>query len=234
MFYYKRKLTYADLMPLIKELRTYLSENAILVSPQTEETLETFLVTSKNKEIVPREYAAQYIALVSAKMLYMVPFNNDETKYLVCFDQQASGIEPTVSPSHVRLPKLSYLTTLTAEDFFKFITLISTAKNTASNDSLRLFPSTINLQSIQSSIFEPFFVLLRTNWRFNLEYAAPRWTPRKALTFLSSLFPSKENQLAALQYLIAVQGENTLYFPADTSVELELDWPQISSTYCRQ
>ena len=144
----------------------------------------------------------------------------------------SKGPISTVTPSHIRLPKLSHLITLVPDDFFLLMKLLATAKNTQTGDSLSLNLGSCGIQSLEFTPLDPFFTKLRVNYRMNPEYCDRKWTPRDAIKFLSKLEPTTENQLAAMQYLTVLQNEDILYFPLESMVNLELEWDQVDDNYC--
>lgn len=178
-----------------------------------------------------RKYYERYWSNLSiAGYVDVVPYDDDHIQLYIT--EKAVGPVHTISPTHVRLPKLSYLITLCPEDFFALLRLIATAKNTQSKDSLSLNPPAAGVPDLNSSALEPFFMLLRTNYRMNADYCDRKWTDREAIKYLAELEPTRDNQLCAMQYLTALQNPDLLYFPIETSIELELDWQQVSDDYC--
>lgn len=144
----------------------------------------------------------------------------------------AEGKIQTVTRTHVRLPKLSHLITLCPKDFFLLLSLIATAKNTQTGDSLALNPATCGISDINNTGVGQFFTKMRVNYRINDEYCDRKWTPRDAIAFLSKLEPTQENHLAAMQYLTVLQNSDILYFPLESMINLELNWEQVDDDYC--
>ena len=230
MPFYRKKITYDELAPFVQKFRDFLRQNCSLVKEADDYAQEVFFVDKSQSEYIRSTFEKSWNALACAGFLEATPF--DYNHIMVYFYEKADGPIQTVTPSHVRLPKLSYLITLTPEDFFTLLKLVATAKNTQSKDSLALNPPAAGIQSLAKSTLSPFFTLLRTNYRFNIEYCDRKWTPRDAIKFLSTLEPTRDNQLSAMQYLTALQNPDLLYFPIETSIELELDWQQVSDDYC--
>lgn len=230
MPFYRRKVTYDELAPLVQQFRDFLRQNCSLVKEADEYSQEVFLVDKKESNRIRVTFEKSWNALACAGFLEAVPF--DYNHIMVYFYEQADGPVQTVTPTHVRLPKLSYLITLCPEDFFALLRLVATAKNTQSQNSLSLNPPAAGLTSLSNSPLEPFFTKLRTNYRFNIDYSDRKWTPRDAIKYLADLDATRDNQLSAMQYLTALQNPDLLYFPIETSIELELDWQQISDDYC--
>lgn len=232
MPFYRRRITYADAAPAIQKVRKILRDKFPVVAEADHEFGETFLITPDNFNAVDNyEFVGLVLNLERLGYLQRSPWADDGT-FCMTFTEKADGPKPTISPSHVRLPKLSYLITFTPEDFFTLFRLLATARNTPSKDSLALNPAAAGIESLSNSPLDPFFLLMRTNYRMNPDYADKKWTSRKAIEFVSTLEPTRDNQLSAMQYLTALQNPDILYFPIITSIELQLDWEQVSDDYC--
>lgn len=230
MPFYRKRLTYDEIAPFVQKFQTFLRANSSVVQEAGDGKQEVFLVDTSISREFERQYIDMYSPLSYAKMIHVAPY--DYHHILVYFDPKAEGPMPTVSPTHVRLPKLSYLITLVPADFFTLLQLIATAKNTPAKDSLSLNPAAVGITSIASSALHPFFTLLRTNYRLNAETADRKWTSRDAIKQIAHLDPTRENHLVAMQYLTALQNPDLIYFPLEARLDLDLDWEQADNNYC--
>lgn len=199
-------------------------------APDEHDPIECFYANTQTYRSWPVEHLQRINALRVANLLVMVPVDKDG--FYIFSTNNSNGPIPTVTMSHIRLPKLSHLITLVPSDFFLLMRLIATAKNTPSGDSLSLNLGSCGIQSLDYTPLSPFFMKLRTNYRMNPDYCDRKWTPRDAIKFLSKFEPTIENQLAAMQYLTVLQNEDILYFPLDSMVNLELEWEQVDDDYC--
>ena len=232
MAFYRKRMTYDELAPHVAKFREFLRLNCPVVREAGDDGDEVFYVDRAKSETIRKTFEHYYSALTVAGFITCVPISADYSALFLYFNEKANGPKPTVTPTHIRMPKLSYMITLCPEDFFALLRLISTAKNTNTKDSLALNPPAAGIMDLPASPLAPFFMLLRTNYRMNPEYCDKKWTPRDAIAYLADLEPTRDNQLSAMQYLTALQNPDLLYFPIETSIELELDWEQISDDYC--
>lgn len=230
MPFYRKKVTYDEMAPYIKKFKEWLRLNASFVGMQEDLGHEEVFLVDRTKPSPNKAYDNYWSNLLSAGYIDIVPL---DYAHVFCYVMDsANGPVHTVSQTHIKLPKLSYLITLCPEDFFSLLRLLDTAKNTPSKDSLTLNAPLAGIDSLATSALEPFFMKLRTNYRMNPDYCDRKWTSREDIHFLANLEPTRDNQLSAMQYLTARQNNDLLYFPVDTSVELELDWPQVNDEYC--
>lgn len=167
-----------------------------------------------------------------ANFAQFIPWETDASVGIIYINEKADGQMQTISPSHVRLPKLSHLICLTPEDFFGLLRILDTAKNTQQGNSLALNPAAAGYSSIDNSSLYPYFTKMRVNYRMNTDYCDRKWTRREDIHFLAPLQPTRDNQLSAMQYITAQQNNDLLYFPVESVVNLELDWPQATDEYC--
>lgn len=205
-------------------------QNAKIVrAPTDDENVEVFYATYAEYRRWPDEMLRIINALRVANFLLMTPLGEG---FYLFNTETANGPTPTITPTHIRLPKLSHLITLVPSDFFLLLRLLATAKNTQTGDSLSLNFGAAGIQNLAFSAIDQFFIKLRVNYRMNPDYCDRKWTPRDAIKFLANLEPTRENQLSAMQYLTVLQNEDLLYFPLDAMIDLELDWEQVSDDYC--
>lgn len=234
MAFYRRRTTYADYAPHIQEVRQTLRQR-FPVEPEADPALgEAFLVDFPN-HIAPAsdtKLVNTIFNLTNAGYIKQAPFGKDGWPMILYITEKADGPKPTVSRFHIRLPKLSYLITLVPEDFFLLFRIIANAKVTSTNDSLTLNFPAAGVDDLSGSPLQPFFMPLITNYRMNQEFCDKKWTSYEVIKFIAAIEPTRDNQLSAMQYLTAMQNPDLLYFPVETSVELELDWEQTTDDYC--
>lgn len=234
MAYYRRRATYADFSPFIQRTRLTLRNRFPVVAEADPALGEAFLVDFPNHEAPVEDTALinTIYNLQNAGYIRMCPFDKDGWPILLYITEKADGPQPTITRSHVRLPKLSYLITLTAEDFFLLFRLIANTKVGPSGDSFIINFPAAGVDNLSQSTLMPFFMPLITNYRMNPDYCDKKWTSYDVVKFIAALEPTQHNQLYAMQYLTAMQNPDLLYFPVETSVELELDWEQTTDDYC--
>lgn len=232
MPFYKRRFTQEELAPHIQKFKLFLRTNSSVVQDLTDTNQEGFLLTKDTFDKMKKDDSLynMYSFLVGANHAYLVPFDYNNVAYF--FKESADGPVATVSSTHIRMPKLSHLITLTPHDFFALLRLVSTSKKTPAGDSLSLNPAAAGLQSLEQSTLTQFFTKLRTNYRMNPDYADRKWTVKDCVSRVADLEPTRENQLMAMQYLTAMQNSDLLYFPLETSIDLELEWEQMDDNYC--
>ena len=220
MPFYRHQLTFAQLEPLIETFLEFLRNEATIVKDSTEEDdCEVFFIDLTISELFKTKYRAQAYTLVAAGYMQQVPFDNEHL--LIYYDPHKQGIQQTVSPRHLRIPKLTYLMPLTPEDFFNYFYILHTSKN-ASFNTLSL-----NLSALDpKSVIYAFFTKLKVNYRLNIKIASPHWTPRELIAILANIPPTRDNQLAALQYLAVAENEDVAYFPTESMLALDLEWKE--------
>lgn len=232
MAYYRRHLTYDEVAPHIQKLRLWLRQNCPVVKEYEEFGEESFFLDEhtipQSLELFKRElYVTQ-----NGGYSRFVPWVADGHLGVVILTTKADGPIPTVTPTHIKLPKLSHLICLTPEDFFGLLRILATAKNTQTGNSLMLNPAAAGYDSLETSPLYPYFTKMRVNYRMNPDYTDKKWTTRSDIKYLSDLEPTRDNHLAAMQYLTTAQNKDLLYFPVESVVQLELDWQQITDDYC--
>lgn len=233
MPYYRRHLTFDEVAPHIQKLRLWLRQNCPVVKEYEGEFCEeAFYFNEHQIKVMLDQFRHELLICQNAGFAEFIPLVTDRTIGIVLMKKSADGPMTTVTPTHIRLPKLSHLICLTPDDFFGLMRIINTAKNTQTGNSLMLNPAAAGYDSIETSPLYPFFTKMRVNYRMNPEYADKKWTDRKDIKFLADLEVSRDSHLSAMQYLTAKQNSDLLYFPVESVVQLELDWQQATDEYC--
>jgi hypothetical protein len=221
MAFYRKKITYDIISPLIQDFKNYVRDCGILVKEAGENNQEVFLLNKESLDIIHTKYKNQYALLLSSDMVLIAPVDNDN--FLLYFLPDAEGPIPTVSITHIRIPKLSYLITLVPEDFFLLFRILSSAKLSPSKNALSINLPALGISQLTETNIGQFFVLLRTNYRIVPHFADKKWTSYEIIHKIATLAPTRDSQLSAMQYLTAAQNADLLYFPAETAILLELD-----------
>ena len=213
----KRRYSYQSCAPFIARLRQFLCVHAEKII-DIEYEGECYYYNSMNPKD-RAEFEALYPIPASAGFIRIVPH---ETGIFIYFVKEADGYRPTVSKTHFRLPKLSHLITLVPSDFFTFFSILDTS-NSLTNDTISLNLPAANINSIPP-ILQPFFILLRTNYRINPDFADKKWTQREHVTTIAS-HPSIDelSQLHCMQLLTLTQNADLTYFPTETALALEIE-----------
>lgn len=233
MPYYRRHLTFDEVAPHIQKLRLWLRQNCPVVKEyQGEFCEEAFLFDESQSKTLLETFRRELFICQNAGYSEFIPLTTDRSIGVVLMKKSADGPMTTVTPTHVRLPKLSHLICLTPEDFFGLMRIINTAKNTQTGNSLMLNPAAAGYDSIETSPLYPFFTKMRVNYRMNPEYADKKWTSREVIKFLAGLEVTRDTHLSAMQYLTVCQNNDLLYFPMESVIQLELDWQQATDEYC--
>lgn len=231
MAFYRNKITYADLAPKVQKFRSFLQQHAKLMNDPVADNYEAYFFDAALQSEVRVRFQREFQALTVCGFIQIVPFYPPGE--IIYIYESEEIVKPTISATHIRLPKLSCLITLVPHDFFAILRLIDTAKNTPTKDSLSLNFPAAGLTSLTGTPLEPFFLLLRTNYRMNPDYADRKWTLRSAISTVADLDPTFENQLFAMQYLTTLQNDDLLYFPCEAAVTLDIEFEQINNDYCR-
>ena len=233
MAFYRHRLTYDEIAPYIQKLRIWLRTNCPVAKEYQEFGDEAFFMDEHTIPTSLDEFKNLLYVTQNAGFTKFVPWVADGHLGTMIICENADGPMPTITPTHVKLPKLSHLICMTPEDFFGLMKVITTAKNTQTGNSLTLNPIAAGYNSLERSVLYQFFTKMRTNYRMNPDYCDRKWTSRDDIKFLAALEPTRDNQLSAMQYLTTSQNKDLLYFPVETVVNLELDWQQIADDYCQ-
>lgn len=232
MPYYRKRLSYDEIAPHLQKFRLWLRTNCPVVEEYQEFGDEAFFFDENTIHQSVDQFRKELYVMQSVGFASFTPWLVDGKVGLIQINEKADGQMPTISPSHIRLPKLSHLITLTPDDYFGLLRLINTAKNTQTGNALSLNPAAAGYSSIDTSPLYPFFTKMRVNYRMNPDYCDKKWTRREDIAFLAKLQPTRDNQLSAMQFITAHQNNDLLYFPVETVVNLELDWQQVTDEYC--
>lgn len=233
MAYYRKHVEYAEIAPLIQNLRLWLRSNCPVVK-EYEDGVEAFLVTADRYASIDNQFRNQVFLCQNAGYCQFVPmFGDDETIGILTFSELADGEPQTVSFTHVRLPKLSRLICMTPKDFFTIIKIIYQAKVNQTGNLLMINPPAAGyIDEWEGSFLYPYFVKVRSNYRIAPDRADKKWFLRKNLGTIANLPPTQENQLYAMQYITALLNRDIDFFPAESVINLELDWQQYHDDYC--
>lgn len=225
---YGKRPTYIQMRPHIQELLSYLRENCPVLQEYKEGDREVFLLLPQEHRDFMLRFNRIYPALKAGGFLELIPWDSEAS--VLVFDPAAQGRINTITPTHMRLPRLGHLITLTSGDFRDFFVLVANAKNVSNCTSLTLNPPLINYPTIEATPFNHFFEKLITNYRFDLRYVSANWTPRSLIKYIAA---HQISQLEALQLLAVAQDSSITQIPAETTINLELEWPQVADEYCR-
>lgn len=188
---------------------------------------EAFYADKQAMDKIESLYKNIYGMMRLGDFIETAPLNYDWSEIMIYVLEDKEAFLPTVSKTHVRLPKLSHLITLTAEDFFSLFKLIASGRVAPYGNSF-VIPGEMEI----APAIAQFFVTNDKTWRTNPEFADKKWTERQDIEFIASLDPTRDNQLSAMQFLTARQNPDLLYFPLESSIALELDLEQIDENYC--
>ncbi len=227
--FYKQRMNKTEAERALKEFKTFCSLYCQAIT--TDDLSETAFFF--NPGDYDKLHQQKIITWIRIMRMYNegvdMPFGDG---YVVFFTPQPQNFKPTASKTHLKMPKLSHLITLSPEDFFTLIQILYSSETLSSNSLLKLDLESVNINDIESETIAPFFKKERINYRLNHEFCDRKWTRREALHVIADLEPTEVNAYYAMQYLTAIQNPDLLYFPLNTAVELELDWPQITDDYC--
>lgn len=231
MPFYRKKAAFHTIENSAEPLLLFLRQNCAVIKEDDGTTplfdvREAFYADAEAMDKISTLYKNIYGMMRLGEFMEVAPLNYDWTEVMIFVLKDKGSFMPTISRTHIRLPKLSHLITLTPEDFFIVFRFLAVGMTGPYSNSLAI-PADITLPPA----ITPFFVTNDKMWRTNPEFADRKWTWRGDIEFVSSLEPTELNQLYAMQYLTAKQNEDLLYFPVESAVQLELDWDQISEDY---
>lgn len=224
--------TYTQAQPQLAEMERYLAAYAEKV-PECDnsykEDCNIFIMGNRDYGTMQKKLAKNMQVLIYSGWVQEIPWSSTETAVIIPKQGAADGSTLTLSKSHVRLPQLSYLITLTPLDFFEFFSLL------ANQGTLLHFELA---EDEIPPLFQTWFSRYYKGQRINSSIADRRWVPRYVIDTLAALDPTLENQLAAMQYITVMRDTSLVTIPSSTVIALELDWEQVKkddgtdSDYC--
>lgn len=233
MPFYRKQLTYDEIAPYAQKLLLWLRQTCPVIREYDEDyEIEAFFLSAEQAGTLTKNYGNVFAVLQQRNWADFIPYTTDRQVGILLFYPEVNGPKQSVSPTHIRLPKLSHLITLTPNDFFAFFRILNTAKNTQTGNSLMLNPAAAGVENLLTSTLYPFFTKLRVNYRINEEYMGTKWTHRADIKIIAGLEPTRDNQLCAMQYLTARVNKDLMYFPVETVIALELECQQLTDDYC--
>ena len=231
MAFYKKRADFHTIENTCEPLLLFLRQNCYMIKEEDGTASlwgvrEAFYADKSAMDKITTLYKNINGLMRLGHFIEVAPLNYQWTEVMIFVLEDKETFLPTVSKSHVRLPKLSHLITLTPEDFFAVFKYIAAGQNVAFGNSFK-----VSSEIALSGAIAPFFVTNDKTWRTNPEYADRKWTTKEDIAFIADLEPTELNQLYAMQYLTARQNPDIMYFPVEAAVGLELDWDQVSDDY---
>lgn len=231
MAFYKKRATFHTIENTCEPLLLFLRQNCHMVKEEDGTAplwgvREAFYADKATMDKISTLYKNIYGLMRVGHFIEVSPLNVNWSEVLIFVLEDKEAFTPTVSKSHIRLPKLSHLITLTPEDFFAVFRILASGTNVSTGTSLL-----ISNETQFSAAIAPFFVTNDKTYRTNPEYTDRKWTTKSDIAFIAALDPTRDNQLSAMQYLTARQNPDLMYFPVDSAVQLELEWDQVSEDY---
>jgi len=218
--YNRFNFTYEQAQPVLAEVERYLSAHAAKVIEADNAFLDShniYIIHNLKALPMKKELGYQMKTLFYAGWIEEVPWTPTESALFVHKQGHSNGTM-TLSKSHVRLPQLSHLITLTPKHFIQFFEMLAGQRDLL---YFELEEADIPAQ------FQFWFSKYYKGQRINSKIADKKWVPRYVIDTIAALEPTKEMQLAAMQYITVMRDETLVAIPSDTVIDLELDWKQI-------
>jgi len=231
MAFYRNTLQYGDISQAWQKLHSTLSAHPDVKQIVSDDPDRVCFFINNPYEMLSHDpIHSAYMPVMLAGFTQIVPVYNSAIVVL----RRDTDKSETVSKTHIRLPKLSHLITLTPDDFFLLLNIIDTAKVTQQGNSLSLQLAKAGVHSLNDTNLAQFFTPLITNHRINRDLADRKWTPLKAISQMAAFPPYAENQLYAMQYFTVLQNDDVFWLPEETAVNLELDPIEfMTKGYCK-
>ncbi len=229
--YNRFNYTYTQAQPILAEVERYLAAYAEKVPEAEHEYLNHFnLYIFDNRKYITmkKEIGYQMKPLFYAGWMEEIPWDKYHSALFV-YKQAPTDGTLTLSKTHVRLPQLSFLITLTPKDFFLFFNTIANQKNL------------LHFELAEDEIparFKSWFSKYYKGQRINSKIADRRWVPRYVIDTIAEMWQGEIKdeadeqsaqllQLAAMQYITVMRDDSLVSVPVSTVLALELDWEQI-------
>lgn len=223
--------TYQQAQPILAEVERYLSAYAEKV-PECDnpynDRYNIYIFENRKNFAMKKEMGYQMKVLFYAGWMEEIPWTPFETALFV-HKQASDDGTLTLSKSHVRLPQLSHLITLTPKDFFLFFQTIA--------DQRELLCFELTEEDIPQQ-FQMWFSKYYKGQRINSKIADRKWVPRYVIDTVAGMMPgeiqteeeeiaAQQAQLAAMQYITVMRDDSLITVPVTTVLALELEWEQI-------
>ena len=231
MAFYRKKASFHTIERTAEPLLLFLRQNCHMIKEENGEAplfnvREAFYADKEAMDKISSLYKNIYSMMRVGDFIEIAPVACDWSEVAIYVLTEKDAYLPTASTTHIRLPKLSHLITLTPDDFFSIFQILAAAQTISTGSTFKIQEN----MPIPPAV-APFFVTNDKTQRMNPEYADRKWTLKSDIKFLSTLEPTELNQLYAMQYLTARQNPDLLYFPVESAIQLELSWDQISDDY---
>lgn len=217
--------TYEQAKPLLADIERYLAAKTYKLPQCDNPVYDRYnIYIAKSDMTFGKDIQGKQIAgLLHAGWIEEVPWDTGETAVFVHKQANSSGSTMTLSKTHVRLPQLSYLITLTPRDFFSFFQTIAGQRNL------------LHFELAENEIperFQTWFSPYYKGQRINSKIADRRWVPRYVIDTIAEMAVEEEEpaqlaQLAAMQYITVMRDDSLIAVPVSTVIALELEWEQI-------
>lgn len=229
--YNRFNYTYQQAQPVLAEVERYLSAYAEKV-PECDnpyyDRYNIYIFENRKTFAMKKEIGYQMKPLFYAGWMEETPWDKFHTALFV-HKQATNDGTLTLSKTHVRLPQLSYLITLSARDFFAFFQTIANQK------------SLLHFELTEDEIpeqFQTWFSKYYKGQRINSKIADRKWVPRYVIDTIAEMLPGEIKteedeeaallqQLAAMQYITVMRDTSLVTVPTSTCIALELEWKQI-------
>lgn len=230
MAFYRKQANYHAIEDVCGNIIYFFRNNLPVVKPEEsgieDDVKEAFLVTRKELRIIEDKYSNLWNLMHYSDTIDAMPLDDSYENFIIYIREDKNIKKQTMTRSHIRLPKLGYLITLTPQDFFNVFKILMNSTTTAYGTSVVLNDPTLLTPAITQ-----YFITNDAAIRTNPEYTDRKWTCKEDIALIANLPATPLNQLYAIQYLNARNNLDLLYFPVDTAVQLELDWDQLTESY---
>lgn len=231
MSFYRKRANYQTIEQQCEPILNYMRANCYVI--KTDETppdsgiREAFILNQEQMQDIDSKFKNLRYILRLGDFMEVAPLNNQWSE-LVCYVLEGKKtFTATASRTHVRLPKLSHLITLSPDDFFCLFKAIAASTNVSYGNTFSI-PGDVPISPVVAQFFT---TESGKSWRPSEEYADKKWTTKEDIAFIAALDPTRDNQFAAMQYLTVRQNSDILYFPLESAIALELEWDAVNDDY---
>lgn len=231
MTFYQHKMSPSTVKKFSKSLIDHLRQNATIVKElddEEETSDEIFYLDVADEEKLPVRFYNILHALVQMRVVDIAQLEGSGV--LLYYNHNQLDELATVTRTHVRLPRIHYLTLLTTHDFFTFFDLIN-GSYVQQGNALQINFGAAGVNETADSLLFRFFKKLRTNYRMEGKYCGKAWISYDDIATIADMPHTRDAQLSAIQLLAVLTNENTQYFPIESAIDLELNWRQLNHHY---
>lgn len=224
MYYQSRRLTENQAQPALLQMQRFLQERGYFIEPiknVSPDGFDTYYLPLAERAQMPSPLYDMWRGLIYSGYGEEIPWGYDGCCFILTKHAALRATKHTVSKSHITLPDTRTLLSLTPDDFFILFQYLADQRETSYLEA----PTEELPPAIQS-----WFISYLKGLELDPAITINKWTSRDVIRTVALLPPTLSSQAAAIQYIDALRYKDIPFIPADSAIELELEWEQVRNT----